>query len=36
MTHTPWCCRHRWTLRYISVVVSLELVLQLLMIKGIL
>lgn len=34
--HTPWCCRHRWTIHYIMVVVTLELILQILVIKGVL
>ncbi len=30
------CCRHRWTMRYILVVVTLGLVLQIVQIKGLL
>jgi len=31
-----WCCRHRWTLRYMLVVLTLVLVLQILEIRGVL
>lgn len=31
-----WCCRHRWTLRYILVVLTLVLALQVLEIRGVL
>lgn len=34
--HSPWCCRHKWTLRYLTSVVTIELVLQLLQIRGVL
>lgn len=32
----PWCCRHRWTMRYISVVVTLEFVVEILHTAGVL
>lgn len=31
-----WCCRHKWTLRYLVFVVTLELILQILQIRGVL
>ncbi len=31
-----WCCRHRWTLWYIAVVTTAELVLMILTIRGVL
>ena len=39
MTHSdvfPWCCRHRWVIAYIAVVVTVELALQALLIGGVL
>lgn len=33
-TTPPWCCRHTWTLSYISAVVTLELVLLTLQATG--
>jgi len=31
-----WCCRHRWAIGYIAVVVTLELILMVLTIRGVL
>lgn len=36
MSHLPWCCKHRWTLRYIAVVATSSLVLELLQTYGVL
>lgn len=30
----PWCCKHRWTLCYLSVVSTAALVLQILQASG--
>jgi len=32
----PWCCRHKWTLRYIVFVMNVGLLLQILEIRGVL
>ena len=31
-----WCCRHRWTLRYIAVVTTAALIVQILQVRGVL
>jgi len=31
-----WCCKHKWTLRYMFVVLTAVLVLQVLEIRGVL
>lgn len=33
---TRWCCRHKWTLNYVGVVVTAELVLNVLQTRGVL
>ncbi len=31
-----WCCRHRWTLSYLTVVATAGLILQILELRGVL
>lgn len=33
---SPWCCKHKWTIRYITSVVTLSMVLEILQLKGVL
>ena len=31
-----WCCKHKWTIGYIAVVVTIALILQVLELRGVL